>query len=181
VIGTGIQARQQVEALRCVRDPTEVRVWGRDPDHAAAAAAEVGGTMAPTVQEAVDAADVVITCTASTEPLVRADWIAPGTHVTAVGSDGVGKQELDPELLRRADVLVVDSLDQCGRLGELQHALDVADRAVELGMVCAGKAPARTSSTQLTVCDLTGVGVQDVAAANVVLESAGDAGERLSV
>lgn len=181
VVGTGIQARRQVEALRCVRDVTEVRVWGRDADRASAAASDVGGVIAPTVREAVDAADMVITCTASTEPLVRAEWIAPGTHITAVGSDGAGKQELDPELLRRADVLVVDSLDQCRRLGELQHALDVADRAVELGTVCAGTSPGRTSSTQLTVCDLTGVGVQDVAAANAVLANAGDSGELLSV
>jgi len=181
VIGTGIQARRQVEALRCVRDVTEVRVWGRDADRTAAAASDLGGTVAPTVEAAVDAADVVISCTASTEPLVRAEWIAPGTHITAVGSDGAGKQELDPELLRRADVLAVDSLDQCRRLGELQHALDVADRAVELGAICAGTAPGRASSTQLTICDLTGVGVQDVAAANAVLANAGDAGELISV
>jgi len=176
VIGTGIQARRQVEALRCVRDVTTVRVWGRDGDRAAAAALDVGGTVAATVNDAVDGADVVITCTAATEPLVWADRIAPGTHITAVGSDGAGKQELDPELLRRADVLVVDSLDQCRRLGELQHALDVADRAVELGAVCAGDAPGRTTSTQLTVCDLTGLGVQDVAAANAVLANAGETG-----
>ncbi len=181
VIGTGIQARRQVEALRCVRDVTAVRVWGRNADHAAAAASDVGGVLAPTVEAAVDGADVVITCTASREPLVRSDWIAPGTHITAVGSDGPGKQELDPVLLRRADVVVVDSLDQCRRLGELQHALDVADRAVELGTVCAGGAPGRTASTQLTVCDLTGVGVQDVAAANAVLANAGDAGEIVTV
>jgi ornithine cyclodeaminase/alanine dehydrogenase-like protein (mu-crystallin family) len=181
VIGTGIQARRQVEALRCVRQVGAVRVWGRNADHAAAAAADLGGAVAASVREAVDAADVVITCTAATEPLVRADWIAPGTHITAVGSDGAGKQELDPELLRRADVLVVDSLDQCRRLGELQHALDVADRAVELGAICAGEAEGRTSQTQLTVCDLTGVGVQDVAAATAVLANAGDAGELLTV
>lgn len=181
VIGTGIQARRQVEALRCVRDVGVVRVWGRNPDHAAATAADLGGVVAATVQEAVDAADVVITCTAATEPLVRAAWIAPGTHITAVGSDGAGKQELDPDLLRRADVLVVDSLEQCRRLGELQHALDVADRAVELGAVCANTAAGRTSHPQLTVCDLTGVGVQDVAAANAVLANAAEAGELLSV
>jgi ornithine cyclodeaminase len=181
VIGTGIQARRQVEALRCVREVGAVRLWGRNGDHAAAAAVDVGGIVAPTVEAAVDGADVVITCTAATEPLVRADWIAPGTHITAVGSDGVGKQELDPELLRRADVLVVDSLEQCRRLGELQHALDVADRAVELGAVCAGDALGRTTSTQLTVCDLTGVGVQDVAAANAVLANAGEAGESIDL
>src|SRR6476661_10283599 len=70
VIGTGIQARRQVEALRCVRDVTAVRVWGRDGDRATAAAVDVGGTVAPTVQDAIDGADVVITCTAATEPLV---------------------------------------------------------------------------------------------------------------
>ncbi|HJX08210.1 MAG TPA: ornithine cyclodeaminase family protein [Actinomycetota bacterium] len=181
VIGTGIQSRRQVEALRCVRDVTAVRVWGRDADRAATAAADIGGVVAPSIEAAVEGADVVITCTASTEPLVRAEWVAPGTHITAVGSDAPGKEELDPELLRRADVLVVDSFDQCRRLGELQHALDVADRAVELGAVCAGEAAGRTTSTQLTVCDLTGVGVQDVAAANAVLANAGDAGEMLEL
>ncbi|MFL5791327.1 MAG: ornithine cyclodeaminase family protein [Actinomycetota bacterium] len=181
VIGTGIQARRQVEALRCVRDIASVRVWGRDTAHAAAAASDLGGIVAPTVQEAVDGADVVVTCTAATEPLVRAEWIGPGTHITAVGSDGPGKHELDPALLRRADVLVVDSLEQCRRLGELQHALDVADRAVELGAVCADEAAGRTSETQVTICDLTGVGVQDVAAANAVLANAGGGGDLLDL
>ena len=89
-----------------------------------------------------------------------------------MGSDGVGKGELDPALLGRADVLVVDSREQCLRLGELQHAPDLADRAVELGAICAGVAAARTGEDQLTICDLTGVGVQDVAAANAVLANA---------
>jgi ornithine cyclodeaminase len=177
VIGTGIQARRQVEALVAVRPSIEeVRVWGRRPDRATSAAAEVAAahgvdaTAAPSIRGAVEGADVVITCTAATEPLVEVGWLAPGAHVTAVGSDGAGKQELDPEILRRADRLVVDSVDQCRRLGELQHALDVAERAVELGTICAGREPGRTSPDQLTVCDLTGVGVQDVAAANVVME-----------
>jgi ornithine cyclodeaminase/alanine dehydrogenase-like protein (mu-crystallin family) len=181
VIGTGIQARKQIEALRAVRDVGEVRVWGRNAEHAGKAAAEVGGVVSSTVQEAVTGADVVVTCTASTEPLVLSEWIDGGVHVTAVGSDGAGKQELDPELLRRADVLAVDSLDQCRRLGELQHAPDVADRAVELGRICAGDAAGRTDPSQLTVCDLTGVGVQDVAAANAVLANAGNVGDTLEL
>jgi ornithine cyclodeaminase len=78
-------------------------------------------------------------------------------------------------------VLAVDSLDQCKRLGELQHALDVEDRAVELGRICAGEVPGRTDEGQLTICDLTGVGVQDVAAANAVLANAGDAGETVQL
>jgi ornithine cyclodeaminase/alanine dehydrogenase-like protein (mu-crystallin family) len=108
--------------------------------------------------------------------------VRDGAHITAVGSDGVGKHELDPELLRRADVLAVDSLEQCLRLGELQHASDVADRAIELGAICAGTAAGRTNEHQLTVADLTGVGVQDVAAANAVLANApADAGDRITM
>jgi ornithine cyclodeaminase len=107
-----------------------------------------------------------------------ADDVRPGAHVTALGSDGAGKQELDPELLRRADLLVVDALEQCLRLGELQHAPEQADRAVEIGLICAGTETGRTDDDQLTVIDLTGVGVQDVAAANAVLANvAPDAGE----
>jgi ornithine cyclodeaminase len=190
VIGTGAQARHQVDALAEVRPGfTEVRVWGRNAEHAERAVRDLRARLgdgcavveAASVREAVDGSDVVITCTAAREPLVEADWLAPGAHVTAVGSDGHGKQELDPEILRRADVLAVDSLAQCSRLGELQHAPDQAGRAVELGSVCAGSAPGRTDAAQRTVADLTGVGVQDVAAANVVMAAAGDRGEQIEL
>jgi ornithine cyclodeaminase len=181
VIGAGIQARKQVEALRCVREIRDVVVWGRDAERAAAAARDVGGTVARTVHEAVEGADVIVTCTAAREPLVHQGWVKAGAHVTAVGSDGAGKQELDPELLRRADVMAVDSREQCLRLGELQHAPDLADRAVELGAICGGTAGGRTDGGQLTIADLTGVGVQDVAAANAVLASApADVGDRIT-
>jgi ornithine cyclodeaminase/alanine dehydrogenase-like protein (mu-crystallin family) len=188
VIGTGGQARQQLAALALVRPGfSQVRVWGRDVEHAARCVEDLkerlgaGRSVDPaaSVRDAVQDADVVITCTAAREPLVMHAWLKPGAHVTAVGSDGAGKQELDPAILRAADVLVVDSLDQCGRLGELQHAPEA--RAVELGLVCDGSAPGRTSDGQLTVCDLTGLGAQDVAAANVVMERAGARGERLQI
>ena len=98
-----------------------------------------------------------------------------------MGSDGVGKQELDPQILREADVLVVDSVDQCARLGELQHAPELAGRAVELGQVCNGTASGRTDDAQLTVCDLTGLGAQDVAAANAVMDAAPEVGETIPI
>lgn len=180
VIGTGAQARHQLDALACVRDFEEVLVWGRRPDAATRAADELGErpglpegatcSVAETIEAALEDADVVITCTASREPLVRAEWLKPGAHVTALGSDGVGKQELDPEVLRRAYVLACDSREQCVVLGELQHAPGEAGRAVELGEIAAGRAAGRTSEAQVTVCDLTGVGVQDVAAAALVME-----------
>jgi len=170
VLGTGLQSRKQVEALRVVRpDVREIRVWGRDGAKAGAAADDVGGRVAATVHDAADAADVVVTCTASRAPLLRNEDVAPGALVIALGSDGPGKQELDVELLRRADVLAVDALDQCLRLGELQHAPELAGGAVELGAVCAGTATGRTDDRQVVVCDLTGLGVQDVAAANAIL------------
>ena len=191
VIGTGVQARFQLDGLAAARpDFEEVRIWGRTRERAEACARELDrrpGLPAgcryrsvPAIEDAVRDADVVLTCTASREPLVRSEWIAAGCHVTAVGSDGAGKQELDPALLARADRLVVDSRDQCARLGELQHALAAglvrADQAVELGEIVAGRAPGRRTDAELTVCDLTGVGVQDVAAAMLVLEKVPDTG-----
>ncbi len=192
VIGTGLQARYQLDALAVVRPGFEhVRVWGRNREHATHCIDDLLArpglsegcryAVADSVREAVEGADVVITCTASRDPLVLAEWLGAGVHVTAVGSDGPDKQELDVGVLARADVVVVDSRTQCAQIGELHHALSAGvvtspGDASELGEVCAGLRSGRTSSDQVTVCDLTGVGVQDVAAANVVMERAGDAG-----
>ena len=192
VIGTGVQARYQLDALALVRPGfTSVRVWGRDAGHAAACVEDLAARLglpegctyavAGSVEEAVGGADVVITCTASRSALVRDAWLQPGAHVTALGSDGADKQELDPHLLASADLLVVDSREQCARIGELHHAMAAGlideQQAVELGDICAGVHAGRTSLDQTTVCDLTGVGVQDVAAANVVMAKAGGRGE----
>jgi ornithine cyclodeaminase len=190
VVGTGAQARHQIDALSRARSFREVRVWGRDEGRARACAADLAAlpaipegcrvSVAATVAEAVDGAAVVVTVTASQEPLVRPEWIAPGTHVTAVGSDGPDKQELDGGVLAAADLVVADSLPQCLRLGEIHHAVDAgvlrAEDVVELGRITAGAAPGRTSENQRTVADLTGVGVQDVAAANLVMRRADGAG-----
>ncbi len=195
VVGTGVQARAQLEALAVVRPRfSNVRVWGRSPERAAGCVEDLSRrpglpagcryAVSETVEQAVEGADVVVTCTASRTPLVRAEWLRAGAHVTALGSDAADKRELEVEVLRRADVLVADSRSQCARIGELHHAIDAgairpdADVA-ELGEVAAGSRPGRTSADQLTVCDLTGVGVQDVAAAALVLERAGGMGTRL--
>ncbi len=196
VIGTGDQARYQLDALALVRPGfTHVSVWGRHSDRAATLVAELPNRpglpdgcvyeVAPSVDEAVHEADVVITCTGSQTALVRGEWLKLGAHVTAVGSDAPDKQELDPSLPARADLLVVDSRRQASEIGELHHALAAGlideRKAFELGEICAGTRPGRTSVSQLTVCDLTGVGVQDVAAANVVMEHAGDLGEVIEI
>ncbi len=141
--------------------------------------AELGVEAEPasTVEAAVREADVVITVTPSREPLVRADWLAEGTHITAVGSDGPDKQELHVEVLARADRVVADRLSQCLRLGEIHHAVAAGvlreeDVAGELGDLVIGRIPGRTSPEQITVADLTGVGVQDAAIAAWALERA---------
>jgi ectoine utilization protein EutC len=186
VIGTGGQARYQVKMLALVRGFGKVRVWGRDPDKAQACADDLGKcreipacnfAVTDSIKEAVEAADIVITATASSEPLLRAEWLKAGVTVMAVGSDAPDKQELDVDVLARADKIVADSLPQCSRLGEIHHALErgaITREKVyaELGEITAGLKPGRTSDDEIIVCDLTGVGVQDVAAASLVLERA---------
>jgi ornithine cyclodeaminase/alanine dehydrogenase-like protein (mu-crystallin family) len=131
----------------------------------------------PTIREAVEGADLVITVTPAREPLVQPEWIKPGTHVTAVGSDGPEKQELAVGVLAKANKVVADRLEQCLRLGEIHHAvaagvLTPAAVHAELGEVAAGTKPGRTSDREITVADLTGVGVQDAAVANHVIAAA---------
>ncbi|HEX2450900.1 MAG TPA: hypothetical protein VHJ69_07155 [Gemmatimonadales bacterium] len=112
------------------------------------------------MEDAVRGADLVYTVTASRAPLVAAAWVGAGTLVVAVGSDGVDKQELDVGVLAGADRVVVDSLPQCRRIGELHHALEagaIDESAVaELGQVISGAAPGRRSDAERIVCDLPG-------------------------
>jgi len=105
-------------------------------------------------------ARLLITVTPSRQPLLWAPDLQPGTHISAVGSDSPGKQELDAEILRRASLLLVDSRRQGEKLGELQHARSEWERAIEIGTFCeSGEAPGRDD---MTVCDFTGLGVEDL-------------------
>jgi ornithine cyclodeaminase len=139
--------------------------------------------VAESAEAAVTGADVVITVTASRVPLVQPEWIQSGALILAVGSDGADKQELDPGVLARADRVVADSLLQCRRIGEIHHALTAGvldeHRVTELGAITAGRVPGRRSTEETIVCDLTGVGVQDVAVASLLMQRAragGDSG-----
>ncbi len=183
LIGVGTQARYQLAALLGVRTPERVIAYGRSEAKATAFAKEMEDRLgvrvlpAKTVEQAVRGAEVVVTVTPSHEPLVRPDWVAPGTHVTAVGSDGPEKQELEVGVLSKADKVVADSLDQCIRLGEIHHAIEAgvlrrADVYAELGEIAAGMKPGRERDDEITIADLTGVGVQDAAVANVVVDIA---------
>ena len=173
VIGAGVQARLQILALAKVRPLERVLVWARDGAKADACADDLSarlGLEAIVVNSAerlVLEADVVVTTTPARDPLVVADWLHPGLHITAIGSDAPDKNELHPAVLERADLLVCDARAQCARLGELHHALDhgIELATTELGEITGGARPGRTDDDQITVCDLTGTGVQDTAIA----------------
>jgi ornithine cyclodeaminase/alanine dehydrogenase-like protein (mu-crystallin family) len=186
VVGAGAQARLQVQLLAHVRRFESLSVWGRrrsaaeqclaDLRASGALTSGVRAQAAETPEMAVRDADLVYTVTPSRAPIVRAEWLGDGSLVVAVGSDGANKQELDVTVLARADRVVADSLPQCRRIGEIHHAFvaGVLDEAAvtELGQIVSGAAPGRRSDAERIVCDLTGVGVQDVAAAALVLERA---------
>ena len=179
IIGTGIQARLQLEYLSGIVDCKNVKVWGRHVDHSDAYCAEMnkrGYSVSSTDLESLTkACNLIVTTTPSTEPLIASDWVQPGTHITAMGSDTPGKQELDTEILNRADRVVADSIAQCIERGEIAKALEagvlVEDEVVELGHVISGKAEGRTRADQLTVADLTGVAVQDIQITKAVFNS----------
>lgn len=176
ILGAGVQARLQAELHAAVLPLTEVHVWGRSPERAAACVREIGVRLpgvrvvaSPSPAEVAAAARLLVTATASREPLLTAADVRPGTHVSAVGSDSPGKQELDPEILRRASLLLCDSLAQCARLGELQAALSEKPRAIELGVFCA--APRDYDRAGVSVADFTGLGAEDLYIAEACLHS----------
>jgi ornithine cyclodeaminase len=187
VIGAGVQARLQLEALTLVRPIERASVWARDHDKAerlareAADALGIAVTVAASPQAAIEEADIIVTTTPANAPIVSADWLAPGQHLTAMGSDAEHKNEIDPAAVNRADLYVADSLKQTRVLGELHHAIAAGlvppdAKFAELGRVIAGLAAGRTSPGQVTYADLTGTGVQDTAIATLARQRAVAAG-----
>lgn len=181
IVGSGVQARHQAVCLHHVRRFERLVAWSIDGAGLACYVAEmrerlgVEAIAAPGAETVVREADVLVTCTPSRAPIVEASWLHDGMHVTALGSDGPGKQELEARCLARADLVVCDRLPQCARLGELQHALAAGllletDVDAELGQVVAGIKPGRTGERQITIADLTGVGFQDTAIASLAFE-----------
>ena len=178
ILGAGMQARMQLEAVKLVRPITKAIVWARREEQADQFAIEMSDMLeidvyvARTREEAA-AADLLITTTPSTEPLVTADMMHPGLHITAVGSDAETKQEIDVKAVGAADLFVCDSVAQSSRLGELRASLGEGfprERAVELGAVITGAATGRIDDDQITICDLTGTGAQDTAIASLAVE-----------
>lgn len=186
LIGSGLQARAQLAALCRVRPIDTVFAFDLEPSTAESFAADLSEQLdievraVQEIQSASRRSQIVVTCTPSRGPLLGPEDISRGTFVAAVGADSEEKQELDPELLANA-TLVVDHLEQCATIGELHHALEAGvltkrDVHAELHEVVAGSRPGRTSPEEVTVFDSTGVALQDVAAAALAYERACERG-----
>ena len=181
IVGTGVQARAQLRALELVRDFDRVLVWGRDRDKTAACASDMQSITRAQIEAThdlkslVSLSDVLVTTTPSTEGLVKADWVREGTHITAMGSDLPGKQELSTRVLQKADRIICDSISQCQIGGELQHLSPEALRSppVEMSAVLCGLATGRATDQDITICDMTGLGVLDTAISVAALERLG--------
>ncbi len=180
IVGTGIQARLQLNWLKKVTDCREVTVWGRSEEKLGLYKRDMiakGFSVETTLntEEVADKCNLIVTTTPASTPLLKSTDIRPGTHITAVGSDTPNKQELDAAILHRADLVVADSIAQCLERGECVHArkdeLTAGKNLVELGRVIAGSAKGRTSDEQITVADLTGVAVQDIQISKAVYEA----------
>ena len=177
ILGAGAQARGHVHAMRAVLDDPEVRIWSRRLDAAEALAAEVGASVAPSIDAALFGAEVVCTTTAAPEPIVEKRWLAAGAHVNAVGSCFPTTRELDTETVAAA-AFFTDRRESC--LNEAgDYVLAAAEGAVgpehikaELGEVLAGMHPGRENGDELTVFESLGIAVEDLASAELVLRRA---------
>lgn len=186
VIGTGVQARLQIEAAYLVRPFSQVLVWGRDRAKAEECARDIGRTLGIPARAEADPArlvarsQLVVTTTPAEHPVLKAEWLHPGLHVTAMGSDQAGKNEIEPAALAAADLYVCDRVSQCEILGELRSAIAAGlwkrGTPPELGEIAAGMHEGRKSDNEITICDLTGTGAQDTAIATFAVENARRAG-----
>jgi len=171
IVGTGTQGRMQLEYLRKIIEVDEIYLWNRNISHASLLADElkvegIRATVTPDLEDLCRKCRIIITTTPATEFLIKDSWIHPGTHITAIGSDTAEKNELEPSLLDRADVVVTDSISQSQFRGEVFMAtkagLMKTRQPLELGALLNGECQGRINDRQITIADLTGVAVQDL-------------------
>lgn len=174
IMGAGIQAKLQLKALMLVRNPKKIKIWGRDSLRVKKFIEEFDNILniesCLSAEELVTNSDLIITTTPSSNPLIRNEWLKKGMHITAMGSDAEHKNELDPKILTSCNVYVPDSQAQTSILGELHHALK--DKLIspdivfnDLGNIILDPNLGRKNKEDITICDLTGTGVQDTAIA----------------
>ena len=177
IVGTGVQAKMQLEYLKDIIDCRKAIVWGRSEASLLKYVADMKDSefdiaITQNIDDVVDGCQLIVTCTPAERPLISR--VNPGTHITAMGSDTLSKQELDSSILLEADLVVADSKSQCEIRGEIHQAIKSdrfsMDTVVELGEIINGDKEGRTSEKQITVADLTGVAVQDIQISKAVLE-----------
>lgn len=182
VIGTGEQARMQVLALSAVHPVEKILAWGRSAEQLSIYQKEMEKALGCKVEicsdpkTAVESADIVVTTTPSRTPILKREWIRPGTHIIAVGADMEGKQELDAAIFKGARI-VVDNLGQCVSRGETQNPLKQgiirpSDIHCEIGEILLGRKPGRENGAEITIFDTTGMAVQDNVTAAELYERA---------
>ena len=187
VVGTGAQGRYQIQGLRCVRKFDRLLAFDLDKERLATYVREMEKALqlpviaAESVQQLVKQSQTIVTCTPSRKPYLDEAWIHSGLHLTCMGADLPEKRELMPEVLGRINLLACDRKSQCFNMGELHHGLAAgviseSSDIAELGEIVLGERPGRQDETQITLCDLTGTGVQDTAIANLALKKAQEMG-----
>ncbi len=170
ILGSGVQGRSHAEAMRAVVDDIELRVWSRTPAHAEALALEAHALACETVEEALADAEIVCTCTAAREPVVRLEWLSDGAHVNAVGSSVPSARELDAEVVAAASLFVdrrESTVNESGDwLGAVRELGLTADHIrAELGELLVGTHEGRRDDSELTLFESLGLAVEDLAAA----------------
>jgi len=179
IVGTGVQARMQLEYLKNVTDCQNVIVWGRSKsalNQYKTSMGDSGFTIETTMalDQVTDNCNLIVTCTASEKPIIRKDHVKGKVHITAMGSDTPNKQELGSNVLSKADLVIADSRSQCEVRGEIHHAIRnnavSMDSIAELGEIINGDRQGRIPSSEITVADLTGVAVQDIQISKAVLK-----------
>ena len=181
MVGCGAQARTQLAALNEFFNLKEIRVWGHKKPYAIRFAKDVKRMRAPlkvtdSVEECVSGCDIVVSTTPSRKPIIKLKWLTKGVHINAIGADAIGKQELEPAILKKAKV-VVDAWAQASHSGEINVPLrkgiiSKKDICADIGQIVAGKKRGRTGRNDITVFDSTGLAIQDVAIASLIYKRA---------
>ena len=180
ILGTGAQGKLQAEYLKSITSCKEIVVWDlsqKNIDEYKTYMEKKGYSVETTLnlEDIPTLCNLIVTCTPSKKPLLQKEWIKPGTHITAMGSDNAEKQELDPEILANADIVVVDSISQSKSRGEVYKAVTSGiiseDIVIELGKMISNKQYHRQNDQQITIADLTGVAIQDIQISKVICEN----------
>ena len=187
IIGAGIQAKMQLEALLLVRNIKTAYIWSRDSKKTKTFVQNIKDKInikinsCETPEETINLSEILITCTPSKSPIIKSEWLKKGLHITAMGSDAEMKNELDPKIVKECDYYIPDSQSQTSILGELNHAIKAGlvsaeKKYNELGSVIINSNLGRRNINDVTVADLTGTGVQDTAIARHTYKISADKG-----